>query len=374
MSVTVRPYRNRGWEVDILFRLPNGQRHRERCKAPVNSKSAAQRWGEDRERHLVQHGLPEPKKEVPTLKEFALRFMSEHANANRQKPSSIASKETILRVHLIPVLGEQRLDAITTAQVQQLKEHLAGRAAKTVNNVLTVLNVILKTAVKWAILERVSCEIQLVPVPITVSAFHDFDAYARLVAAAQKIGPQTHALVLLGGDAGLRCGEMAAIEWSDVDFTNRCLTIRQSDWKGQLTSTKSGRVRFIPMTKRLVEALQSARHLRSKRVICRKDGGSLRRQNIQKRVRRAARIAGVEHMGIHVLRHTFCSHLAMRGAPAKAIQELAGHAELGTTQRYMHLSASALTAAIRLLESPSVRSHHGDMVETEDNAERKANA
>src|SRR5262245_27665427 len=45
MSVKVRPYRKGkrpGWEVDITFRLPNGQRHRERSKAPVASKSAAQ--------------------------------------------------------------------------------------------------------------------------------------------------------------------------------------------------------------------------------------------------------------------------------------------------------------------------------------------
>ena len=41
----------------------------------------------------------------------------------------------------------------------------------------------------------------------------------------------------------------------------------------------------------------------------------------------------------------------MRGAPAKAIQELAGHQDLMTTQRYMHLSPAALDAAIRLLES-----------------------
>ena len=42
--------------------------------------------------------------------------------------------------------------------------------------------------------------------------------------------------------------------------------------------------------------------------------------------------------GVHRLRHTFCSHLSMRGAPARAIQELAGHKDLSTTQRYMHLS------------------------------------
>jgi len=49
-------------------------------------------------------------------------------------------------------------------------------------------------------------------------------------------------------------------------------------------------------------------------------------------VRRAARRAHLVNTGIHILRHTFCSHLAMRGAPARAIQELAGHQDIGTTQ------------------------------------------
>ena len=63
----------------------------------------------------------------------------------------------------------------------------------------------------------------------------------------------------------------------------------------------------------------------------------------------AARHAHVRE-GVHVLRHTFCSHLAMRGAPGRAIQELAGHSELSMTQRYMHLSPAALDAAIHLLD------------------------
>jgi site-specific recombinase XerD len=73
----------------------------------------------------------------------------------------------------------------------------------------------------------------------------------------------------------------------------------------------------------------------------------------------------------HILRHTFCSHLAMRGAPARAIQELAGHQELSMTQRYMHLSPAALDAAIRLLDFPQRRSGRGDILETASDAEKK---
>jgi hypothetical protein len=54
----------------------------------------------------------------------------------------------------------------------------------------------------------------------------------------------------------------------------------------------------------------------------------------------------------------------MRGAPAKAIQELAGHADLTMTQRYMHLSPATLDAAISLLEQPSGVQSRGDIVET----------
>jgi hypothetical protein len=80
-----------------------------------------------------------------------------HAQANRPKPSGIAAKETIFRVHLLPRLRQKPLDAVTTEDVQQLKAGLAGRSAKTVNKVSTVLSVALKTALEWNVIERVPC-------------------------------------------------------------------------------------------------------------------------------------------------------------------------------------------------------------------------
>jgi integrase len=290
-----------------------------------------------------------PTKEVPTLRGFVTRFLDGHARANRQKPSSIAAKEMLLRVHIVPFLGHKPLDSITNEDVQRLKRSMEVKAAKTVNNVLTVLSTLLKKAVEWGVIDRMPCTIQLLPVPKSAATFHDFDQYERLVEAAKANDRLTELIVLLGGEAGLRCGEMIALEWRDVDVSKRQLCVQRSDWNGEVTSPKSGRLRYVPLTGRLTAVLREHRHLRGSRVLCQGNGTPLTRQQVQYRVKYAARKAGVRD-GVHILRHTFCSHLAMRGAPARAIQELAGHSELGVTQRYMHLSPAALDAAIQLLD------------------------
>jgi integrase len=54
----------------------------------------------------------------------------------------------------------------------------------------------------------------------------------------------------------------------------------------------------------------------------------------------------------------------MRGAGARVIQELAGHQDLVTTQRYMHVSPAAIESAIRLLDQARSGGSFGDIVET----------
>jgi integrase len=294
--------------VDIQFRLPDGRRHRERCKAPVESKSGALRWGEDRERHLLQHGPAPPKKEVPTLEEFASRFLEGYAKADRHKPSGVASKESILRIHL--------------------------------------------------------------PVACREAAFHDFGAYEQLLEAAMSIDSRTYVIALLGGEGGLRVGEIVALEWADIDLERRQISVRHSDWRGQLTTPKSGRGRFVGMTERVASALRKHRHLRSSRVLCKDDGEPITRQGAWSRVRYAAHRANVP-TGVHILRHTFCSHLVMRGAAMRSVQELVGHQDLTMTQRYSHLSPAALIDTVRLLETRPVDSKRGEILETAEGGDRK---
>src|SRR5262249_30128859 len=166
---------------------------------------------------------------------------------------------------------------------------------------------------------------------------------------------------VVGGEAGLRCGEMIALEWGDVDLGKRQLRVQRSEWKAHVTATKGGRVRFVPLTVRLATAFREHRHLRTARVLYQPDGFLLTQKIVQDYIKRAARRANVKP-GVHILWHTFCSHLAMRGAPARAIQELAGHQDLATTQRYMHLSPAAVDQAIRLLDEAGTLSSRGNIV------------
>jgi len=268
MSVTIRPYRRGGWEVDIRVVTPDGTREfRVRKRAPVSSRSAAARWAEGRERVLFERLMKPPQdnappKEAPPLRESASRFLDGHARANRQKPSGVAAKETILRVHLIPALGHKKLDAIKSEDVQHLKSGLSTKAAKTVNNILTVLSVLLKKGVEWDVIERVPCTIRLLRVSKTSTRFYDFDEFDRLVAAALAMEPRAHVLVLMAGEAGLRLGEMVALEWSDIDFVKRQVCVQRSAWKGHIASPKGGRLRYIPRTTPLAGALRDHRHLR----------------------------------------------------------------------------------------------------------------
>jgi integrase len=265
------------------------------------------RWAEARVRLVLTNGFPEDKpeqpiKEVPTLAEFWPRFVDGYARANRQKPSGIASKESIGRIHLIPRFGSFRLDAITTEEVQRLKKHLDDRAAKTVNNVLTTLNVVLKTAVSWDVLVRSPCTIRLLPVPISDASFLDFDEYEALLQGAASES-DAYVVMLLGGEAGLRCGEMMALASRDINWSRRQLCVQRSDWRGEVTVPKGGRLRYVPMTTRLATSLRQHRHLRSELVLCQDDGQALTQRHVDGYVRRAARRAGLRTCGPHVLRH-----------------------------------------------------------------------
>lgn len=358
----------KGWEVEVRFRFPDGTEYRERRKSTITTKSGSRLWGERREAELLRNGKRLGEPVIPTLAEFVPRYIEEFCVANKQKPSTIDSKQATFDGRLLPLLGKLRLDEIGEEQVQRVKAEMKDCKPKTINNVLCILSKTLKVAVKW----KKSTGLNVMPVQIeplkgagAEVQFYEFEEYARLVEAAEKLDPRALVLVLLGGDAGLRTGEIIALEWSDIDFRRRIITVGRSEWNGRVSIPKSNKSRKVPMTEKLTDALKALKHLRGPRVLYRDDGSSTSKQTLTTWMKAAQRRAGLKETGNkHILRHTFCSHLAMRGATVLAIKELAGHSSLSTTMRYMHLSPDHKEQAIRLLDHARKGSELGDILET----------
>lgn len=326
---------------------------RERRAFPeeLRTEAARRRYAEGRASALIREG--KPKKEAPaaTFAAFSERWLRDYVQAEGLKPSTQDAYARNLRLHLVPLLGSLRLDAINDLAVQRVKLKLqeAELSEKTKTCVLSLLSEVLTQAVEWGEIGKAP-KIKLPRFMQPEMGFYDFEEWASLVDGANRAGPMVRAAILLGGDAGLRRGEILALEKSD--FGGGAVTVQRSEWAGQTGKPKGGKTRRVPLTARLAEAVKEvAGHLRGPRLLYRPDGGKVTITTLQSWLETACRRAGLPpSRNLHKLRHTFCSHLAMRGVPAKVIQELAGHADLKTTMRYMHLAGGSLEAGIAILE------------------------
>jgi len=359
MAYKIRPYKRRGvvdgFEVYISVEMPDGTTAREKKKSPVTSKSGTERWAQAREREILTTGLA-PKKiaDAPKLSEFWERFLRDHVRANAHKPSGIESKEYGYRQFLQPRLGHLSLNEISTEEIAKLKSWMVGEkklAPATVNNTLALMSKVLKVAIEWNVISAMPCRITRLKGQANHPPFYDFEEFDRLVDCACEFGSNHYLLALLGGDAGLRRGEIIALEQSQCDTKLKQLRIEKSEWNGHVTATKGMARRTVPMTDRLCDAIKAHRHLRGPRLLIGDRGGIASKNTLRSWMEQVQRAAGIADASgeLHILRHSFCSHLAMRGVPATVIQKLAGHKSLQTTLRYMHLSEGETDRAIRML-------------------------
>jgi integrase len=368
MSVRRRKWRDpitgqvkEAWMIDVAVTLENGRTQRIRRVAPLQNKRAAERYELELRRELIEGQFnrkeDQSKRREPslTLAEFSKPFLGVYAVTNN-KPSGVEAKRIICNNHLIPALGSRRLDQIGVQDIEAFKaEKLTdGYAPKTVNNFLAVLRKLLTVAVEWGKLEQAP-KIQWLKIPDPEFDFLSFEEAERLVAGA----PDTwRTMIVVALRTGLRIGELLALRWDDVDLVAGRLVVRRSASRGIIGTPKNGRSREVPLSDRALADLKGHRHLRGELVFCGETGRLLNRGECKWPLWRACRLAGLRRIGWHVLRHTFASHLAMRGVPLKAVQELLGHSTMEMTMRYAHLSPDLRRDSVRLLDGHGTYAAH----------------
>ena len=169
---------------------------------------------------------------------------------------------------------------------------------------------------------------------------------------------------------GLRCGELAALKWSDIDFENKKIYVRKNivtiyDYEDTerktrkvnlQASTKTSDGRTIPLIKSAEDILNS---IKSKYQEINPDGFIINNSDkmvhvdtISDSYTNIAKTAGIENpLGIHTLRHTFASLLIKKGVDIKIVSDILGHKDVSFTYNiYVHILEEQKTQAMSLLD------------------------
>ena len=379
------------WMIDVLYTHPDGRRERVRRVARIQNRREALReereiihalasgiWQKDKLNDtnepppttttatsptdvtitatVAAAGDVAPKKLLaPLFRDFAKQFVETYAETNN-KPSEVASKKMILRVHLTTFFGDMRLDEIDVEHIEKYKAKKlkSRRAAKTVNNHLTVLHRLFAVACEWKKLSHAPT-IKWLKAPEPEFDFLTFTEADALVTHAL---PAARPFIVTAMRTGLRLGELLALRWDDVDLVGGRIMVRRSVTRGIVGTPKDCRKREVALSQQALETLRAHREVSEGTLVFPGERGSMLDKGKTKwKLWTSCKRAGIRRIGWHVLRHTFASHLAMRGAPLKAIQELLGHATIEMTMRYAHLSPDARREVVRLLDGDPPESH-----------------
>ena len=168
----------------------------------------------------------------------------------------------------------------------------------------------------------------------------------RLLLAApdltSDLGSRDRSILELMYAAGLRVSEVIDLEIDQVQFQAGYL----------LVQGKGSKERLVPLYPAALEYLQfylegpRGRLLgtnRRNQIFLNHRGGSLSRMGLWKIIKKYALLAGIKnHLTPHTLRHTFATHLLEGGADLRSVQMMLGHADLGTTQIYTHVTAGRI--------------------------------
>lgn len=284
---------------------------------------------------------------TPNVADFAPRFLAYSESEN--KPSETYTKRYILRLHLEPAF-RQPLDRIGKADIDAYKaaKLKAGVAKKTVNNHLAVLRKLLNLAEEYKVIASTP-KLRALKLEEQDFTFLDFDETDRLLAV---IPARWRPMVFVALRTGLRIGELLALKWEDIDLKAGRLVVKRTLWNGQENAPKGGKRREIPLSRATVGVLQSIRSLREY-VFTTPEGVRLTHSMVKDVVPSACKLAGLSKRAtFHDLRHTFASHLVMRGRSLKEVQELLGHSTIAMTMRYAHLAPDVKKDAVEALDGP----------------------
>ena len=323
-----------------------------------------------------------PRESKDTFAEYSKVWFGKQKLAN----STLQGYEKIIRVHLVPAFGKMRLTQILPSHISTLYKNLEkhgnrGRltsgtplSANTINKIHIILGSILESALDDGLVKRNQARVRSVHAPTSRSIrmqkkelktwsgkdLKDFLNWSKNVDQ-----DDFYVLWHLYFFSGMRRGEGVALQWDDINFETRVISVRRASDSGlrkAIKPTKTYRERPVLMDAETLDLLKAHKaeraslglqFVRGSSFVFGTLDGTVRNpgdigEKWSKTLKRAkAAHPGLAHLTIKGIRHTHATHLLEAGVEGKVVQERLGHSNISTTMDvYAHVTPTMQVGAV----------------------------
>ena len=271
------------------------------------------------------------------------------------KEQSMIRLEGLFNNHLLPVLGEYKLQDLTKslleqkyAEIFQKKTSKAYKEKTYSHSTVNSLSASFKKCLQYAVDEGLlaknphkGVELHKLRPPKKISAY-SLEDHKKIVDFTRNNG-QLYWIYYLLISTGMRFGEAVALTWKDIDLKKKTIRINKTSVElhgspiiQEHTKTSSG-TRTISIPESVVDFLKEVKKSQDKElnyrnlVMCNTRYGIITSANTRKRWQTVCTTLGIEYQGVHSLRHTWATRALEKGLDIKVISDMLGHKNVITT-------------------------------------------
>ena len=282
-------------------------------------------------------GERDRRKASPTMKEFGQRFLDEHV-ASHCKPTTQAEYKRSVELFINPKIGSHRIIDVTRTDVVELHQSMKGTPYQA-NRTLGVLSVMFTVAHTWGVrTDGVNpCWKVKRYKEVKRERYLTSDELARLGKVLRESNSEREAvncihLLLL---TGCRLSEIQKLKWDFVDLDAGVL---------RLPDSKTG-AKLVAIGQAVIEVFKTIPKVKDNPYVITGQVEGQHLTDMQKPWRRLRKLAGLDDLRIHDLRHSFASDALQLGEDLPMIGKLLGHTQVQTTARYAHLKTAPIRVA-----------------------------
>jgi integrase len=278
-----------------------------------------------------------------TFQHAALEWLRYVEHDRQREHSTVEGYRRAVEHRLIPKFGHLPLEAVTVDLADRWREELLAEnlSANTINKLRWYGEAIYKRAARvWKITTNPFVHVERQPQRVA-DDFNVLEPAETMLLAAHAADDQDAAFYITAAFTGLRLGELRALRWGDLNFTDRLVHVRRAYTRGRFKPYPKGRRRrSVPMIDQIIpplDRLSQREHFTDPEdlVFVNTTGGVIEESALRRRMWAALDAAELKRVRIHDLRHSYCT-MAVRAYRLDEVKAYAGHVDIATTQRYVH--------------------------------------